>query len=463
MQVVKLDSGYISGTVVGEPDKPVCVNRGIPYAAPPVGDLRWKPPQPVTPWSGIRECTAFSKVTPQTPVVGQVPAERLAQSEDCLYLNVSTPARDTLESLPVMVWIHGGNFQEGSGNDTLYNGLRLPLNGVVLVTINFRIGPFGFIAHPLLSRESINHLSGNYSFLDIKAALEWVRSNIAAFGGNHKNITIFGQSSSGATVSCFISSPLVKGLFHRAIGQSTGPARGTPLAEMEARGEKVFAKLGVDKERDPLAAARALPWQKIIEAGQAANSEVKALGGMWNPAIDGWFLPDSPPKTFAAGKQNVVSFIMGANDNNMEKYGDNGMVPAYTNRCAGANRIGQAGYIYVFNHVPARWKSEGSSSGHAMELPYVFGRWGDNGVSWASYVSVWANRAGAKSPDPGLTEVDKKVSELMMTIWTNFAKTGNPSIEGVVNWPAWDEDKDQYLYITEKLEIRSGFSKVGQK
>ena len=461
MDVIKTDAGYISGTVLGEPDRAVYVFRGIPYAAPPVGDLRWKPPQPVTPWPGIRECTAFSKAAPQSRLDWPIPAERAAQSEDCLYLNVLTTAKDASERLPVMVGIHGGNYSVGSGNDSLYNGIRLPLNGVVLVNLNFRLGPFGFLAHPLLSRESTEKVSGNYGYLDIITALKWVQRNISAFGGDPENVTVFGQSSGGATVACLMASPLAKGLFHRAIGESTGPARGNALAETEARGEKVFAALGVDKEEDSLAAARTLPWEKVIEAGQTVNAELKAPWGMWNAAVDGWFLPDSSPNVFETGRQNVVPFIMGGND--AREFAAMGLVAAYTNRCAGANRVGGKGYIYAFDHVPAGWKKDGVFSAHAMEIPYVFGRWDDSGSSWAAYVLGYARRVGAKSDDPGTTDVDRSISEMMMKMWTNFARTGNPSIPGVVDWPAWDEAKDQYLYITESPEVRSGFSKIAQK
>ncbi len=198
MDVVKIDSGYVSGTVLGEPDKPVSVFRGIPYATPPAGDLRWKPPQPVMPWSGIRECIVFSRAAPQSPQNNPVPVEWSNQSEDCLYLNVLTQASDASQRLPVMVWIHGGVFSVGTGNASLYNGLRLPLAGVVLVNLNFRLGPLGLLAHPLLSRESSVGVSGNYVFLDIIEALKWVRRNISAFGGDPANVTIFGQSSGSA-------------------------------------------------------------------------------------------------------------------------------------------------------------------------------------------------------------------------------------------------------------------------
>ena len=461
MDVVRTDSGYISGTVLGDPEKPVYVFRGIPYAAPPVGELRWKPPQPVAPWTGIRECTAFSKAAPQSPRDGSSPAEWAVQSEDCLYLNVLTPATEASEKLPVMVWIHGGVFSVGTGNASLFNGLRLPLEGVVLVNLNFRLGPLGLLAHPLLSSESPGGASGNYVFLDIIAALKWVQRNISALGGDPDNVTIFGQSSGSAAVIYMMASPLAKGLFHRAIGESGGGVSGTTLKELETRGEKVFAKFGIEREKDTLAAARALPWQKIIEAGQAVNAEANTPFGLWGSAVDGWFLPDSPPNIFKAGKQNVVPFIMGGND--PREFAAMGLVPAYINLCAGANRVGGKGYVYAFDHVPAGWKKEGAWSGHTMELPYIFGALDDCGTSWAPYMMPYARMAGAKSDDPGLTDIDRKVSQLMMGTWTSFARTGNPSIEGVIDWPAWDEAKDQYLYITESPGVRSGFSKIAQK
>src|SRR3972149_4120023 len=220
MDVIRTDAGYVSGTVLGEPDKSVHVYRGIPYAAPPVGDLRWKPPQPAVPWSGIRECTAFSPVAPQAMVMGASLAFGMSQKEDCLYLNVLTPAKEPSDKLPVMVWMHGGGFDTLSGNGNSFNNVPLPGQGVVLVTINMRLGALGCLAHPLLSKESPRGASGNYLFLDMVAALQWVQKNIVAFGGNPDNVTIFGVSGGSMKVISLMVSPLAKGLFHRAIGQS---------------------------------------------------------------------------------------------------------------------------------------------------------------------------------------------------------------------------------------------------
>ena len=469
MELVKIDTGYISGTVLGEPDKEVHIYRGIPYAAPPLGDLRWKPPQPASPWSGIRECTAFSKIAPQA-TIPILPPEILPSSEDCLYLNVLTPAKNTTDKLPVMVWMHGGGYMMGSANDLLYNTPRLPQYGVVVVTVNTRLNTIGLLAHPLLSKESPDGVSGNYMFLDIIAALKWVEKNIAAFGGNPKNVTIFGESGGGAKVACLMASPLAKGLFHQAIcesGTSVGEfSPGAPLKDLEAMGEKFFAKLGVDKKKDPLGAARALPWEKIMETDQALTKKLDIVTGtgLWEAGVDGWFLPDTPSNIFQAGKVNVVPLIVCANLGELTGPGTlvfPFLIPAYRDMLSSVSKAGVKGYACIFGHVPAGWRNEGCVSTHAMELTYVFGDW-DNTTGWWPITYLLTAQSGVKSPDPGLTAVDRKVSEAMMAMWAQFAKTGNPSVEGLVTWPAWEPATDQYLYIVEPLQVKPGFSQVAQ-
>ena len=302
--------------------------------------------------------------------------------------------------------------------------------------------------------------------LDLVAALKWVQTNIPAFRGDPNRVTIFGESGGSAKVINLMSSPMAKGLFHRAIGQSGGNGGARPLNEMEALGERLFSKLGLDKVDDPLAAARGLPWQKIMEANKNFVAELKMPLGPWGPAVDGWFLVDTPEGVFSAGRQNAVPFIMGSN---LGELTGPGMIvvprwiPGYVGFFKGANNVGGKAYAYIFDQVPAGWKKDGAVCTHSMQLPYLFGHWDwGQGTVWA--VLFWIAKAcGAKSPDPGLTDVDKKVSETVTELWTNFAKTGNPSIEGVIDWPAWDEPKDQYLYITEKPEVRSGFSKIAQR
>jgi para-nitrobenzyl esterase len=467
MDVIKTDAGYVSGTVLGEPGKEVHVYRGIPYASPPLGDLRWKPPQPPASWKDIRECTVFSRIAPQSPVfsIKDDTKDDRSSSEDCLYLNILTPARKDSDKLPVMVWLHGGGYANANGNDNGVNRVHLPQRGVVLVTVNMRLGPLGCLAHPLLSRESTKGISGNYLFLDMVSALKWVQKNISAFGGNPNNVTIFGVSGGSGKVVNLMASPLARGLFHRAIGQSGGGG-GTTLKEMEARGEKVFAKLGVDKEKDPLAAARTLPFEKITEAGQAVMAEMKIPFGIWDSAVDGWFLPDTIADIFKAGRQNIVPFIMGANLGELTGPGVVMMpqvIPHYVSLFTGANKAGGKGYAYIFNHVPAGWKKDGAVACHGMEMPYVFGDFDYNNSDTWTIVSFSAKTSGAKSPDPGLTDVDRKLSEMIMKVWVNFAKTGNPGLKGVIDWPAWDEATDQYFYITESPEVKSGFSRIVEK
>jgi para-nitrobenzyl esterase len=463
-----IDTGYISGTLIGDIDNPIRAYRGIPYAAPPVGDLRWKPPQPAASWDEIRPCTEFSKSPPQEEIPGF--PESPPQSEDCLYLNVMTPAKTVGEALPVMVWLHGGGYSSGSGNDLLSNLHRLPQQGVVVVTVTMRLNSIGLLAHPLLTAESPHHSSGNYMFLDMIAALKWVKRNISVFGGDPDNVTIFGESGGGSKVSTLMASPLAKGLFHRAICESGtsigGFLNGKALEETEGLGVKLFAKLGVDGSDDPLKAARALPFEKILEAREAMMKELQGDRrsiGLDDSAIDGWFLPKSPTELFKSGEYNAVPLITIANLG--EIIGPGGfllpqLIPAYVEMMEYQNRIGVKGYAAIFDQVPSKWRAEGAVSTHAMEVLYVFGDY-DNRTGWWPFMHSLAKESGAKDPnDPGLTEADRKVSEAMMKMWSQFARTGDPNVEGINQWPAYHKEDDQYMYFADPLEIRTGFSKI---
>ena len=276
MDGIKLDTGYIMGTEVSQAGREIYLYKGIPYAAPPIGELRWKPPQPAASWSGVRECTKFSIQSAQYPDPNSAEAmKKLPSSEDCLYLNVVTPASHPDEKLPVMVWMHGGGYDMGCGNDRIWNNYRLPQYGVVVVTLNHRLGPIGLLAHTALSQESPQGVSGNYLFLDLIASLEWIQRDITAFGGDPDNVTIFGESGGGAKVSIMMASPLAKGLFHRAICESGTAAAffpGKPLAEMEKKGEILFEKLGISSSNNILEQARSLSFEKIIQAGQSMEA-----------------------------------------------------------------------------------------------------------------------------------------------------------------------------------------------
>jgi para-nitrobenzyl esterase len=377
MKAIKTESGYVSGLVLGQIGQEVYVYRGIPYAASSAGDNRWKPPKPVVPWTGTRECTEYGDAAPQEPPGPPFPFER--RSEDCLNVNVLTPVENSTGKLPVMVWLHGGGYDIGSANNQLYSSVPLAQHGVVLVAVNHRLNLFGLMAHPLLSRESPQGVSGNYLFLDIIAALKWVQKNIAAFGGDPGNVTIFGESGGGAKVSNLMASTLARGLFHRAIcesGTSIGSLMfaGEPLEKMEANGQKLFARLGVEKEKDPLEVARSVPWREVLKAQEAVAAEIgkgeKFRVFLWDAGVDGWFLKESPIKVFQKGNHNAVPLITGANVGEM----DSGMVvmpwviPAYARMLGDNNKTPNKGYAYMFDRVPPGWQKTGMKSNHGLEL-----------------------------------------------------------------------------------------------
>jgi para-nitrobenzyl esterase len=466
---IKVETGYISGTLLGKFDKEVHVYRGIPYAAAPTGSLRWKPPQPAASWSDIRECTQFSIQPAQLPDENlSEEKKKLPSSEDCLYLNVSTPAKKTTDKLPVMVWFHGGGLRYGSGNYSLYNSLGLPDHDVILVTVNSRLGIVGLFAHPLLSQESPQGVSGNYLFLDLIASLKWVRRNIAAFGGDPDNVTIFGESGGGLKVLSLMASPLAKGLFHRAIVESGGRTFEPPkLKVLEKFGERLFVKLGIDKDKDPLASARAIPCEKLIEFEQALNMDLgpayKFLGP-WDLTEDGWFISDSIFNVFKTGKQNGVPYLLVSNMGELTGPGlvvhDHGIVDNLK-FLAAPGKASSRGYAVVFDQVPDSWKKEGCVAAHAMEMHYVFGAL-DNKEAWETFVNPLYSLAGAKSTVPTVSNTDRIVSEAMMTIWAKFAKTGDPSVKGLIEVPPWDKVQDQYLLISDPLQIKSGYSDLAK-
>lgn len=464
---IKTEYGPISGATIGDTGQEVRIYRGIPYAALPTGEFRWQPPRPAVPWQGIRQCITYSAVTPQLQGMG--PPVTLAQSEDCLYLNVVTAAQKTSDRLPVMVFMHGGGFTGGHGNEKLFNSARLASHGVVLVIVNMRLEALGLLCHPLLSKESPQGVSGNYMFLDMIAALKWVQKNIAAFGGDRENVTIFGESGGGAKVAVLMATPLAKGLFHRAILESAwnppaGAMTGAPLKYMEQFGERLFAKLSVAKEPDPLKAARALPARQVLEANAVICREEKVLIGIWDEAVDGWLLPDNPVNIIKSGKYNAVPFIAGGN---LGEFTDGlfllpNMIPLYVEMLSGAEKTKTKAYAYIFNRVPDGRKKAGQPNApHGMELYYVFGDH-DNTSGWWDLPGP-GRPPGSIAPDPELSEADKNVSEAMMAMWARFAKTGNPNVKGLANWPVYEAASDQYLYIAETLEVKTGFSKVGRK
>ena len=339
-----------------------------------------------------------------------------------------------------MVWYHGGGLTTYSGNMLSYNYPPLPQAGVVVVTVSHRLGAIGYMAHPSLSQESPEGASGNYGQLDLIASLKWVKKNIAAFGGDPNRVTIFGESGGGSKVSGLMASPLAKGLFHRAICES-GFGGGTPLATAEQYGVNLMNKVGASS----IAEMRAKPWQEIIKASLAAGSGYTSA-----QAVDGWFLPDTVANTFQAGKQQDVPFMIGINEGDLTSVFNTTVAVVPTIIKPHHSNF----YAYLFTHVPSNWKAEGLKAYHSLELRYIFGDLWDIAPQFGSvYVPLWL-----KNPDPGLTNLDDQMVEVMQDLWIQFAATGNPSVRGLVTWPAYDYHTDRYLKIDVHPEVKTGFS-----
>jgi len=456
-----------SGVVEGKEEGTVRIFLGIPYAAPPVGNLRWKPPAPTAPWSGVRAATQFGAYCLQGKIYEDMNFRGATGSEDCLFLNVWTPAKSPAEKLPVMVWIYGGGFAAGSTSEGRQDGSQLAQRGVVVVSMNYRLGVFGFLVHPDLTKESEHHASGNYGLLDQLAALRWVHDNIEAFGGDQSNVTIFGESAGSSSVSAQMASPLAKGLFHKAIGES-GAAFHSQSMSFESRSErekkdvKILTKnLGVKSIAD----LRALDAERILEAFSPPKSE----GFDFGPDIDGYFLPESASAIFAAGKQNDVPLLAGWNRDEgsfevvsnphksaaesmesdaQKQFGNQAKQflklyptdnPERALRSAqdfagdrfiafstwawmeAQTKTGKAPvYRYRFDLAPPTDQGGGSSmcAYHSAEIEYVFGQLDTKpGIRWR--------------------REDRELSELMQKYWTNFARNGDPNGPGLPNWPRY--------------------------
>ena len=301
-----------AGIVEGKDDGAVRAFLGIPYAAPPVGDLRWKPPAPAASWTGVRNATAFGSHCMQGNIYGDMVFRDPGGSEDCLTLNVWVPAKPSSPKLPVMVWIYGGGFAAGTTSEARQDGTHLAQQGVIVVSMNYRLGIIGFLVHPELTKESGHNASGNYGLLDQTAALRWVHENIAAFGGDPGNVTIFGESAGSFSVSAQMASPLAKGLFQKAIGESGGAffSGGLSFEPRSVREEKDIKRVSEKFGVTTLAELRALPAQKLVDAFSPPQNRDFDFG---DPDVDGYFLPEPVPAIFAAGKQNDVPLLAGWN------------------------------------------------------------------------------------------------------------------------------------------------------
>ena len=459
--LVKTESGEVRGVA----SDGVISWKGIPYAAPPVGKLRWRVPQPVAAWSGVRDASKFGPACMQ--------ADDVPKSEDCLFLNISRPATAS-QPLPVMVWIHGGVLLHGSAS--IYPGDALAKKGVIVVTLNYRLGRLGFFAHPALAAESPGDVRGNYGYLDQLAALQWVQRNIAVFGGDPKQVTIFGESAGGGSVVALLVSPMSRGLFMRAIAESPGtpngragviPSSNLPLAEKIATEWARSVGIKVN-DAAALEQLRALPPAKLVEGvsaqdGLAALSAGKNPPGMAMSIIDGRFLPETPEAAVRAGHQAQVPFIIGANDRDIplgtagskaqlfaifgpdaaaakklydpngdqtldelkqQVFADKTMTEPARNLANLLARSGQPVYLYRFAYVNeiARDKLKGTQ--HGFEIPFV--------------LNVPGALVGGKA-----TPADIAMGELTSSYWAQFGKTGDPNGDVRPNWPRYDPAVDR--------------------
>ena len=466
---VHTQAGLVQGTV----EDGITIYKGIPFAAPPLGDLRWRAPQPAAPWSGVKVTDKFAPACMQTPVV--MPAlglDALTVNEDCLYLNIWTPAKTPKDKIPVMVWIYGGGFAIGGTSLAQYDGMNLAKKGVILVSVAYRVGQLGFLASPELSKEQGGH-SGNYGLLDQIAGLRWVKKNIAAFGGDPHRVTIFGESAGGISVSMLCASPLAKGLFTGAISESggnfgperhgdEGSANMVSLATAEKNGAAFISKLGVSS----IAEARKKTADEILK-----NSPPGLGGGAW-PIFDGYVLLGDQYTLYEAKRYNDTPVLIGTN-------ADEGALFVPTATAASYQKQIQGGYGEYADKILAAYPAD--TEAHALRSArdisrdtlfrwptWTWARWQSKTGKGAVYVYQFSHRPpypdtpqfkdwgaahGAeisyvfgnftKAMPPGAD--DQKVSEVVSTYWTNFAKTGDPNGANLPRWPKFTDANQQVM------------------
>ncbi len=467
-----------AGKVKGEVNDKVVSFKGIPFAAPPIGELRWRAPQPVTPWSGVRAATQYGPDCMQKPFPGDAAPLGTPPAEDCLYVNVWAPEGSASQNIPVMVWFYGGGWVNGGSSPAVYDGSQFAKRGVVFVSFNYRLGRFGFFAHPALTKEHPEEPHGNYAYLDQVAALKWVQENIGAFGGDSRNVTIFGESAGGGSVFTMLTSPLANGLFQKAIVESGGGrgslfpmryidkpnAQGVPSAE--SVGVAFGKAAGIPGEdAAALAALRKLPAEKVVDGLNMATMMTPTYGG---PMIDGKVVLESPEEAYQAGRGMKVPFMIGANSADigfgraqskdelfapfgtsaskakaaydpdgsqplprltMELAADQMMVEPSRFMARKMALLGASTYEFRFSYVAESMRKQWAGAPHATEIPFVF----DTGEA----------RYGKD-----LTAADKATARAANEYWANFAKTGNPNGAGLPPWPKYEPALDQLMDFT---------------
>ena len=468
---VKVEGGFVQGTLDGG----LTVYRGIPFAAPPLSELRWRAPQPAAKWDGVKQTVQFAPSCVQGSMNSAGPGRGPGMSEDCLYLNVWTPAKSAKDRIPVLVWIYGGGFNAGATSDPNYSGENLARKGVVLVSIAYRVGRMGFFAHPQLSAESKNHVSGNYGLLDMVAGLQWIRKNIAAFGGDPHRVTIFGESAGGIAVSMLCASPLAKALFQGAISQSGGsfgPPRPTTMP-----GENL--KRLADAERSGEAYARNAGASSIAELRKLTPDKLPAGGrgqGMAWPIIDGWVIPDDQYKLYEAGRYNDTPILVGYNSDEGASFSPPRTPDDYINSVK--TRYGPFAESLIKAYPPgsgtvaktARDLTRDAAFGwHTWTWARLQARTGKSKVFYYCFdqhpeYPADSSRAGYGSPhgadvsyvfqhlssaNPQMTKQDTEISEAMSNYWTNFAKRGDPNGQGVPAWPAFSDSHPVVMYFAQ--------------
>ena len=445
-QLITTDKGVVQGFVLKGKRKQLFAYYGIPYAEPPVGELRWKDAREKKSWDGTWDCTS--------PLVEQKSNYQwgtnllsyfrtLNQSEDCLYLNITTPAENADANLPVMVWFHGGGFFGGSGSEEVYNLPNLPEAGCILVTVTTRLGGFGFLCADVINCEEGKPNAGNFMISDMLEALRWVRRNIAEFGGDPDNVTIAGESGGSLKVNALMTVPMAKGLFKRAIMQS-GTSSAISWSEAKEMGNRLMNKLGVKTINQ----AYAIKPEEIVQA-------YNEMQGTSDFIVDNYYLFTTPVEAIAEGRYNKCDIIVGANTGELSNLLPMiGGIPSYTTILNRVTKDGYRAYAYLMDQVPATWRSLGFQCVHSLDIAYLFGEYENNdrffdGGPWEQQF-IFHGAGDRINPEkfisPIMDKEDRALSDLIVDMWVSFMRTGTPASPYAV-WEQWTPEGEEYIHF----------------